>query len=450
MWMRMTIGKKLLWAYFFGATLMVLTSGYAIHRLYDLTQRADYIIKNDFEMLENIGNLLTALLKMEEAAKKYPVLKDPEIAEFYWMNSREIELYLRKIAALRGVERREFATASAKKAAYDELFMAVSQLVLEKRDLEAREVFTKQGDPILNELVTMVKSWDRRCNQEVDRGMKDINKRSLRAMQVTVILSIIGLVAGLTLAIFIILDISRPLKKLERATGQIAAGKFETQVEIKRDDEIGHLARAFNFMARRLKELEALHLDASPLTRLPGNLAIEREIDRRLKEGQLFSLCHIDLDNFKPFADTYGYAWGSEIIKETAALLEEAKKSAGAESDFIGHIGGDDFILVADPQRALKICAYIVQGFEERMRRFYPAEDVEKGYIVARDRKGQRQKFPLVTVTISIVTDDGTNYRNPVEMARAVARVKEYGKTLPGSTYVTKEEMEKCSYGDLA
>jgi GGDEF domain-containing protein len=223
----------------------------------------------------------------------------------------------------------------------------------------------------------------------------------------------------------------------------IAEGKFDHDVRVNRDDEIGSLARAFSVMARRLKILEERNLDASPLTGLPGNMAIERELGRRLQKRKPVSLCHVDLDNFKPFADQYGYAWGSEVIKEVALLLLAEMKETGAKGDFVGHIGGDDFVIISVPPRAETICRRIVGAFEGRIGKFYTEEDREKGFFIGKDRKGVRQKFPLISVTIAIVTDDGTRFDNPLAMAEAAAQLKEYAKTLPGSNCVTEKDVLK-------
>jgi HAMP domain-containing protein len=119
--------------------------------------------------------------------------------------------------------------------------------------------------------------------------MNAINARSVKASRITVLLTAIGLFVGLMLAVIATLNISRPLRRLEKAAGQVAEGQFDTALRISRNDEIGHLAEAFDRMTRRLKILEALQLDASPLTRLPGNLAIEQEIERRLHKKEAFS-----------------------------------------------------------------------------------------------------------------------------------------------------------------
>ncbi|HOJ52080.1 MAG TPA: HAMP domain-containing protein [Syntrophales bacterium] len=446
--MKLSIRAKLLLAYFFGALLMVSTSGYAVYRLYDLTRKADFIINNYFEIVETSRNMMDTLLSMEGSAKKYFVLKDSEIAGLYWASSREFDRYLESLNFTDGERKDEIAELKKEKEGYDHLFSNLTGKLGENKDLDVRRAFSQEADPIMDEMVGILKRWEKRGEVAINRGLREINRKSAESMRITAAISAFSLLLGLSFAIAIIINISRPVKTLKGAALKIGEGIFDTRVDMDRSDEIGHLAKAFNFMAERLKELESLYLDASPLTGLPGNLAIEREINRRLRMGIKFSLCHVDLDNFKPFADSYGYAWGSEVIKETASIIQDAKKVEGKPEDFIGHIGGDDFVLVADPDRALRMSDYIVRCFAERTYRFYSEEERARGYILARDRKGEVQKFPLVTITISIVTDDGTLYKNAVEMARAVARVKEFGKTMPGSNFVTKEEMLKCGWED--
>jgi diguanylate cyclase (GGDEF)-like protein len=261
----------------------------------------------------------------------------------------------------------------------------------------------------------------------------------------TITLSAVGLFVGLALALLITYNISRPLKELKKATEHIAEGKFEYNLNISRRDEIGSLADAFSFMMERLKVLEGLLLDASPLTGLPGNMAIEMEIQKRLSERKSFSLCHVDLDNFKPFADKYGYAWGSEVIKEVAHILTENVHTTDLDGDFVGHVGGDDFIVITGSERAEQVCQKIVEEFDRRSMRFYSEKDRQKGFIIGKDRQGKLQDFPLVTITIAVVTDDGSKFQGPLDMAKKAAELKEYAKTLPGSNYVKLEYLEKLS-----
>ena len=181
----------------------------------------------------------------------------------------------------------------------------------------------------------------------------------------------------------------------------------------------------------------------APLTGLPGNIAIENRITEMLASGRLFSLCQVDLDNFKPFADKYGYAWGSEVLKEVADILKEYVAKKPQKEIFIGHIGGDDFVVIANPEQAKRICQQLVADFEKRIGRFYEAQDAQRGHIIGKDRQGVTQKFPLITISVAIVTDDGTRFKNPLDMAMTAAELKDYAKLLPGSNYVTQEDWEK-------
>ena len=330
---------------------------------------------------------------------------------------------------------------------YNANFLKETSLVGENRIEEAVVLSSQEGRIIIEKMAFSLRSLQIQSEKDIDTRMNAINIKGQGAARMTILLAGASLIVGLFLAAAITFNISSPLRKLEKATGFIAEGHFDRRINIQRRDEIGSLAKAFNAMTKRLKILETLHLDASPLTGLPGNLAIEQEIERRLREQELFSLCHLDLDNFKPFADHYGYAWGSEVIKEVAVILEDCKQKWGRMVDFIGHIGGDDFILIAEPSRAEAMCRCIVEEFDQRIRKFYSEEDQQRGFILAKDRQGQLREFPLVTVTLSIVTGNSSVYRSPLEMAKMAAEVKNYGKTLSGNKYVKKEDMDARTSG---
>ncbi len=298
------------------------------------------------------------------------------------------------------------------------------------------------GRKAIDEIALRIRALQKRAEGDIDARLNAIKVRGLTASRLTVALSIVSLVMGLLLVMLVTYNISRPLRRLEQATALIAEGNFDYDFRMNRRDEIGSLAHAFGVMSRRLKVLEERNLDASPLTGLPGNRAIEQEIVKRLEAKQPFSLCHVDLDNFKPFADNYGYAWGSEVIKEVAGLLAEKMREMETPGDFLGHIGGDDFVIISVPGRAEELCRRIIAGFDERIRKYYTEEDRSQGFFVGKDRKGIEQAFPLISVTIVIVSDDGSRFRSPLDMAETAARLKEYAKTLPGSNYATEKDLQ--------
>lgn len=443
--MKLTISRKLLLSYLAMAILTVVASAYAIFSLQQLSDLTSRIIHDDFAVVEQSKGLLDSLIARESAEKRYLILKDPTIEEIYWSRSRDFGRIfdaLRK-GRLDGKES-TMARLALLHDQFDALFTREVALVQRKQSEEAQTLSEGEGRKTIDEMAMLLRSLQKEAEGNIDVRMNRINVQSLRASRLTVLLSVVSLLLGVLLVLLVTYNISRPLRRLEKATAMIAEGKFDFDFRTDRNDEIGSLSHAFGVMAQRLKVLEALNLDASPLTGLPGNLAIERELGKRLRAKAAVSLCHVDLDNFKPFADQYGYAWASEVIKEVALLLIVELKEARQGGDFLGHIGGDDFVIISEPPRAEELCRRFVPVFDARIRKFYTEKDREQGFFIGKDRKGVLQKFPLISVTIAIVTDDGTRFSNPLAMAEAAAQLKEYAKTLPGSNCVTEKDVQKA------
>lgn len=444
--MKLIISRKLLASYLAMALLTIMASAYAIFSLQNLNELAYTIIDHDFFVVDNSKKMMDALLAQESAEKKYLILKDPSIAELFWMRSQEFKNVIENFKKnnIPGLKK-ALSQLSLMHNRYDELFNQEVTMVQDNRLEDAAKISETDCKKTIEEIATSLREIRMKAENNIDTGMNLIKTRGVNASRMTMTLSVISLFAGLALALLITYNISRPLRELKKATEQIAEGKFEYNLNINRHDEIGSLADAFSFMTERLKVLETLLLDASPLTGLPGNLAIEKEIEKRFSEKKLFTLCHVDLDNFKPFADKYGYAWGSEVIKEVARILTNHLRITEHEGDFVGHVGGDDFIIISEPERTEQLCQKIVDEFDLRIMRFYSEKDRQKGFIMGKDRQGNQQKFPLITMTIAIVTDDGTHFQGPLDMAKKAAELKEYAKTLPGSNYVKLEDLEKVS-----
>ncbi len=177
-------------------------------------------------------------------------------------------------------------------------------------------------------------------------------------------------------------------------------------------------------------------LEANPLTRLPGNVSILNELSRRIENKALFAVCYADLDKFKSYNDKYGFEHGDEVIKETARILIRAVQKEGDAEDFIGHIGGDDFVVVTTPDRIDALCKKIIADFEETAPIFYNETDRKNGYIFAKDRQGKEQKIPLLSISIGVVTNESRQIEHVAQIGEIGAELKSYAKRLEKSNYV--------------
>jgi len=177
-------------------------------------------------------------------------------------------------------------------------------------------------------------------------------------------------------------------------------------------------------------------LEANPLTRLPGNVSILKELSRRLEIKSFFAVCYLDLDKFKSYNDKYGFEHGDEVIRETARLLIRVTKEFGNPDDFIGHIGGDDFVIVTSIDKTDLLCQKIITNFEEMAPTFYNEKDRKNGYIVAKDRKGIEQRTPLLSISIGVVTNEHRKVTHVAQIGEIGAELKSYAKSLQRSNYV--------------
>ena len=176
--------------------------------------------------------------------------------------------------------------------------------------------------------------------------------------------------------------------------------------------------------------------EANPLTGLPGNLAIEREIQRRLAGPDEFGAIYVDIDRFKSFNDHYGYARGDRAISFLSHVLCDAVDLEGQPSDFVGHVGGDDFVVVCGHEHAEDLARSIVRRFSDGVGDLHDAEDLANGFIEARNRTGEVEQIPLITLTVALIDDALNRFEHPAEMSDALAELKCHGKRQPDSVVV--------------
>lgn len=181
---------------------------------------------------------------------------------------------------------------------------------------------------------------------------------------------------------------------------------------------------------------------ANPLTRLPGNVVIQEVLKKKIQLGEIFSACYIDIDNFKAYNDAYGFERGDVIIRETANLIRDCANEAQSRDAFVGHIGGDDFLVVLHPDNEEPFAKDCIQKFDKMVLQHYSEADRSKGHVRVLNRKGKNERFPVMTVTVAAATSMCRQFVNPGEIAHITSEVKKYLKTQPGSNYL-RDRREK-------
>ncbi len=221
-----------------------------------------------------------------------------------------------------------------------------------------------------------------------------------------------------------------------------ARGETEDQVKgfaAGADDYIVKPFRPQEMLARVNAKIRRVESDSSlqPLTRLPGNVAIAAEVAKRLQRGEPLCVLYLDLDNFKAFNDVYGFVQGDEAIRLTAQVLVDAVRR-NDDGGFVGHIGGDDFIAVTNTlERARAIGTEMIATFDREVRSLYSETDLKRGYIESHDRRGALARFPIIAISIALVSTLIRPIGTYQEIGEIAAELKAHAKAQPGSVLVT-------------
>lgn len=190
------------------------------------------------------------------------------------------------------------------------------------------------------------------------------------------------------------------------------------------------------------------NVSVHPSTRLPGTSEIEREIKRRMDQGGNFAVCYADLDHFKEYNDRYSYNDGDRVILILSRILHDVVKGLCGHEGFVGHIGGDDFILVMPLPMTDAVCAEIITVFDALIPLQYSDADRRAGYFFGKDRRGQLHKVPFMTLSIGIVTNERRRFTHPAQVSELATEMKSYAKTLPGSVFVIDRRHDPVSAED--
>ena len=218
---------------------------------------------------------------------------------------------------------------------------------------------------------------------------------------------------------------------------EVVKNQIEYYIEKPINEEILHYA------ILNITRLIYVNRRVSPLTGLPGNVQIQAELKKRILSRKPFSVLYLDLDNFKAYNDIYGFLMGDEIIKLTARITAKNIHAIGDLNLFVGHIGGDDFVVILDEDVDYeKICQNIIAEFDIEVLKYFSEADIEKGYFEIQNRKGVMEQFPLTSLSIGVVVADRRRFANILEIGEVGAQVKHLAKTAMGSSYAIDRRKE--------
>jgi diguanylate cyclase (GGDEF)-like protein len=380
------------------------------------------------------------LLAQELFASRSVILKSPDLKGLFWKRNEEFQKLILQFHTLPHPETLPIAQLTA---LYEEYTQFVKQEFNRRgsRPLPAGES-EKRIKGKQEEIIQILKKISWAAKQDQIKKNQMISEIGKRAFRVIAGLCVGGILLGVLVALVITRNISGPIHQLKLSTKEISEGKFDHIPAVRSWDELGDLSHAFHEMTIRLKHLEEVHLDANPLTRLPGGAAIEEVLKKKIEEESPMAFCLADLRNFKAFNDHYGYARGNEVILATAEVLKQAVQEHGAEGDFLGHIGGDDFVLITTPDRHEKTCNAILSAFDRKILDFYEPEDRQRGSIRGKTRKGEDVSFPIMTISIAVVTNRQRKLKNHIQVGEIAAEMKNFAKSFSKSIFVVDKRRD--------
>jgi GGDEF domain-containing protein/CHASE3 domain sensor protein len=444
---RLRISQKMHLGFFPLLVLIALISVFSLTKINQLNRLNTVICQVNIPARATLEKMRGNIFDQESFVRRYTILKDKDLLKIQHGLNREFIYDLEKLRMLP-------AGLNLPLGALDESYGNYSATLLNGIELLEEnpgysEKFEQQIRLVQNQVldnlaeIGRIIQADQNAKAEVSASIGHL------AFNAGLVLCVIGILLSTAAATIVTSNIVGAVRKLQVATEMIAQGNFDYRPAIRNRDELGELAEAFGMMATRLKNLEEMYLDASPLTRLPGGVAIENILKKKIEQHKLFAFCLIDIDNFKSLNDNYGYARGNEIIQNTGKIIEKAVRAHGNSDDFVGHIGGDDFVVITTPDRCVRICEAIVEKFDADTPGFYSPEDRQRGYLLGENRQGHAVRFPLASLSVSVVSNQTRPLENHIQVGEIAAEIKEHAKSISGSAIFIDQRQHSPSLEEV-
>jgi GGDEF domain-containing protein/CHASE3 domain sensor protein len=429
-----TVTRKVALGYLVIITFSLLALGYALNSLHEHNRRTEQLVGGQFQVFTLLRDIRQNLIAQENLEKQLIILRDPQLLGLLERRATDLDNLFADIKA--SPLPVSFVSLPATVDDYASQTRLLMDIFAEGDWDRAAAMASTTTAPLRSQLFTELADLRTQHQATLSEDLYELSLQSSKAYRLTLILSLIGILLSAPVALTVIAGIHGSVKALQKATQDIAAGNFETPIDIRSNDEFGQLAQDFASMARKLMELEQLHLDANPLTRLPGNLVIDRELEQRIAQNLPFAHLYIDLDNFKAYGDHYGYKTGSDAINLVGNLIQEVVERHGGEDDLVGHIGGDDYVVLTEPDRAEEIAKAIISTFDRHVPELYNEKDLKEGFILGTDRYGIKRTFPLLTMSIAITLSENLEHPSLLTISHNCARMKSHLKQLKNSNYL--------------
>ncbi len=429
-----TVTRKVALGYLVIIMFSLLALGYALSSLHEHNRRTEQLVGGQFRVFTLLRDIRQNLIAQENLEKQLIILRDPQLLGLLERRATDLDNFFVDIKTSSLPV--SFMTLPATVDDYASETRLLMDVFAEGEWDRASAIASTTTAPLRSHLFEELADLRTQHQTSLSEDLYELSLQSSKAYRFTLIISLIGILLSAPVALTVIAGIHGSVKALQKATRDIAAGNFETPIDIRSNDEFGQLAQDFASMARKLMELEQLHLDANPLTRLPGNLVIDRELEQRIAQNLSFAHLYIDLDNFKAYGDHYGYKTGSDAINLVGNLIQEVVEQHGGEDDLVGHIGGDDYVVLTEPDRGEEIAKTIISTFDRHVPELYDEKDLKAGFILGTDRYGIKRSFPLLTMSIAITLSENLEHPSLLTISHNCARMKSHLKQLKNSNYL--------------
>jgi HAMP domain-containing protein len=397
---------------------------YSFMSLYTINKTARQIANTDLPAITTLIKLRSSLLAQEGFAGKYAIFKEATFIDLFRQRRED------SIADLEALERtNSVGDIASLKRLYLDYLMRSDRLFAGK---------SHNREELHASALRLITALDSLYLERQD-GLQTLLKRADERQKLTtrwaIGISGAGFVLSILIVPFAVYRVIRALGKLQEQTHKIASGHFNYDPQVPVLEEISELTCDFNQMTARIKEMELRNEDTLPLTRLPGNLAIERVLNERLKSGVPFSFCHVEVDNSEPFLAQYGFAKMAELLYSTGGLIHAAVTGYGTAKDFAGHAGGHNYVMVVSTDRVAAVCDAVVKGFDAEVIEHLSPEDRAAGGFQRCDCSGAQRVFPITTVFISVLDCSIQSHASAVDIARAAVDAKDSLKKGFGSRW---------------